>query len=416
MKIVIISGTAPPEPVTAGRAHYDLAEHLSTEGNVVWFISPKPTRPLGMVYPETNGNVISTIKDNFFHVRLNSYAYPSYDLLKRARESVDFGYRSAKFINTFIRDYDIIYASPWAFLGQLIIILLRCNKKRPLIMDVQDLYPESYLTKIRSGFLKALWRPLFAIDWYIARKSAHLTVISESLKRVYTDKRKIPVDKVTVIQNWQDPEPFINTKILKEDILNRYNLNRASDRFIYMYLGNIGPVAGVETILDSFALLGDSNTFLIIAGSGSAREKCYTMAQKLNLETVAFIDVPSGLQPVVELQGIADVLLLPIHPEAANSSIPSKLIAYMFSGKPVITSANMLSETASAIKESGCGWIIKSNGSSDWVEAMDSAMKTENSRLNNMGRSGYEYAMEHYSKKSGLIRMTRVLDNFNNSN
>ncbi len=184
--------------------------------------------------------------------------------------------------------------------------------------------------------------------------------------------------------------------------MDKFKLKALKDKFVFMYLGNIGPVAGVETIISAFAELNNRNCALVIAGSGTNKERCRLIAEKITLSTILFLEVPLGLTPVVELQSIANVLMLPILHGAANSSIPSKLIAYMFSGKPIITSADNWSETASAIIESKCGWVLKSHDTSAWTAGMNEAYETDNSRLNEMGRSGFDFAIENYSKKEGL--------------
>jgi glycosyltransferase involved in cell wall biosynthesis len=413
MRIVIISGTSPPEPMTAGRVHWDLANHLASENNLVWLITPKPSRPLGTNYPIVKHNFINKVADNFYHIRINSFTYPNYSLFYRTCESADFGLKSIIYINKKIIDYDLIYASPWAFLGQLFILVFKKNKKVPVIMNVQDLYPESFLIKVKSKMLSPILNSLYLIDNYIAKKSTHITVISESLKQVYINKRKISESKISVIRNWQDSEVFLSTPVKKEEIMLRYNLTDSFGKFIYMYLGNIGPVAGVDTILNSFSQLNNDKLYLIIAGSGSAKDKCQLLARKLKIANLAFIEVQPGLKPVVELQSISDIMLLPINPQAASSSIPSKLIAYMFSGKPIITSANVHSETALAIKTSKSGWITRTNNTSDWVEIMELAYKTDRVTLNAMGKSGFEYAIENYSKEAGLRKISQLIYKFN---
>jgi len=415
MRIVIISGTAPPEPMTAGRIHHDLAQHMAGENNSVWFISPKPSRPLGTQYQDIRKDTVSRIADNCWHVRINSFTYPAYNFFFRTYESIDFGIRSIRYVNRKIKDYDIIYVSPWAYLGQFMILVLRKNKKVPVIMNVQDLYPESFLVRIKSKAVNWLLSPLYLLDRYNAVKSTHITVISDTMKEVYTGKRGIVNSKISVIHNWQDESEFMKAQLPKEEILEKYKIPCFNGRFIFMYLGNIGPVAGVDTILNSFSKLEKEKSYLIIAGSGSSKDKCQLLARKLNITNLAFTEVPPGLKDVVELQSIADILLLPINPEAANSSMPSKLIAYMFSGKPVITSANEFSETAMAVKISGCGWTTKTNDAKDWIEVLELALKTNRETLASMGRSGFDYAIENYSKKEGLKRMSQLINRLTGS-
>ncbi len=409
MRIVIISGTAPPEPLTASRINWDVASHMASEGNEVWLISPKPSRPLGVKYPATRGIQINPVSPNFSHIYLDSFTYPEYNLFLRAWESLDFGIRSTRYVNRIIKDYDLIYHSSWPFFSQLAVVILRKKKKLPLIMNIQDLYPESFFTKISSRAILRIFKPLFLIDKIIADRSSHITVISESLKEAYINKRKIPESKVSVIQNWQDAGEFVTNSFSKGEILQKYGIRGAEGRFIYMYLGNIGPVAGVDKILTSFASLDQEGSFLIIAGSGTAREKCRLLALKLKIVNSAFIEVPSGLQHVAGIQSIADVLLLPISADAASSSIPSKLIAYMFSGKPVITSADINSETGLTVTASGCGWITGTNSDSDWTGLMELARNTPQTVRNTMGQSGMEYAIRNFSKTEGLKKISRLI-------
>jgi glycosyltransferase involved in cell wall biosynthesis len=405
MKIIIISAAAPPEPIVAGRVHWDIGKFLAGENNEVWLVSPYPSRPLGTDYPAHKTDRITLTAKDFYHVNVASFTCPQYSLVKRLYESLDFGIKSIRYVNRKIPRYDLIYVSSWAFIGQLLIVIMKQNKKAPLIMNVQDLYPESFFTKINSRILINLLKPLYLIDRFIADNSSHITVVSETLKNVYTTIRKTPEAKLTVLPNWQDESEFVKPVIKKQEVIAKHNLQAINGKFIYMYLGNIGPVAGVETIIKAFRELGTDDTALVIAGSGTYKQRCVELAEKLNVANIHFREVPAGLKPVVELQSISDVLLLPILPDAANSSIPSKLIAYMFSGKPIISSAGPLSETASAINKSDCGWVTKSHDMLEWTSVMREAYSTSKGRLNTMGRSGFDYAIQNYSKKEGLIRV-----------
>lgn len=404
MKIIIISAAAPPEPIVAGRVHWDMAEYLSKNGNETWLISPFPSRPLGTNYPGNKGNKVTKVTNGFYHVNVNSFTYPKYNLFLRIFESLSFGLKSVKYLNRNIRTYDIVYVSSWPFFGQLLILLLKKNKKAPLIMNVQDLYPESFFTKVNSSVINKIFKPLLNVDRFIARRSNHITVVSKTLKKVYLQERKIDESKISVLYNWQDESEFLKPLPEKQVVLSKYGINGLRGKFVFMFLGNIGPVAGVEIIIKAFSQFNNAGCILVIAGSGSQKEKCIALSQELSADNIHFTVVPNGLAPVVELQSISDILLLPIDPEAAHSSIPSKLIAYMFSGKPVISSAHIKSETAIAVNESGCGWITGSNEFAEWVKYMDIASKANPESLRLMGKSGFDYAIRNYSKREGLSK------------
>jgi glycosyltransferase involved in cell wall biosynthesis len=406
MKIVIVSCVAPPEPGVTGMVNWDIAEMLSDCGHDVTIITPHPSRPLGKHDSGRKNLEIPNVKYNFKHVRLNSFVYPKYSVLLRSYESWDFGYKAIKYINVHLNDADLIYATPWPFLGQYAFV--RFNKSIPIIMNVQDLYPESLFTKIKSSWLTRMLSPLYRIDKYIANHSSHITVVSDNLKEVYLNRRGVNGDKITVIENWQDEGEFVGSLEERAVLINKYGLQKVESRFVFTYLGNIGPVADLEKVIEEFGLLDSSKYVLIIAGSGSFKETCISLVDKLNLSNVFFISVPAGLKSVVELQSIADVLLLPISPMAAGSSVPSKLIAYLFSAKPVISSAEFGSDTGKVILESKCGWLVDRD--SKWHDVMEKAATYSKEELSRIGGMGFEYGMGRFSKSEGLKKVKELIE------
>jgi glycosyltransferase involved in cell wall biosynthesis len=401
---------APPEPVVAGWVNWDIAEMLVGCGHDVTFISPHASRPLGKHLINNRGLEVIVIKDNFRHVRLNSFVCPQYNFLLRSYESWDFGLKAIQYINKNVGDADVIYATPWPFIGQYAFVRFNKHKSIPIIMNVQDLYPESLFTKIKSKWLVGLLAPLFGIDKYIAAKSSHLTLVSENLKDVYVKERGVNFDKMTVLENWQDESEFVGLEEEREVIIDRYGLGLVKDKFVFMYLGNIGPVAGLERVIEEFGLLDASLYALVIAGSGTFKEVCRDLVVRKGLLNVCFLDVPGGLRPVAELQGIADVLVLPMHPLAAGSSVPSKLIAYMFSSRPVISSAEGGSDTGRVILDSGCGWLV--NSDEPWHYVMDTASRCSKEELEKIGKKGLEYALGRFSKSVGLEKIKRLIEGF----
>lgn len=404
MNIVVVSCVAPPEPVVSGRVNFDICEYLSRQGHFVTLITPYPSRPIGKF--KINNKTCEesfTINKKFIHIKLNSYQSPQLSLLRRVYESFSFGYKSIRYINENIRRADLIYATPWPFIGQLTFVLLKKDKKIPLIMNVQDLYPESFFTKYNFKIPALFLKPFYFIDNLIVNKSTHLTVISDSMKMVYVNKRGINAEKISVIENWQDEDMFLKRKTGKIEVLTNYGLSYISEKFIFLYLGNIGPIAGLEGVIRDFARIDETEICLVIAGSGTSKGSCVSLTNSLHLQNVYFVDIPTGMESVVDLQSIADVLLLPIHPEASSSSIPSKLIAYLFSGKPVLSSAKSDSTTGLAIMENNCGFLINNNET--WADRMAHISRLNLIDLKQIGKNAREFGLSNYSKSKGLEKV-----------
>jgi len=103
-------------------------------------------------------------------------------------------------------------------------------------------------------------------------------------------------------------------------------------------------------------------------------------------------------------------MLLPVKKNGAMSSIPSKLPAYMFSGKPIIGSLDLESDTAKAIKESGCGIVVEPENENELIKAMNATALWTNKDREEKGNLGFEYALTNFSKKENLKKIISVIE------
>jgi glycosyltransferase involved in cell wall biosynthesis len=388
--ILIISAVYPPEPVVSAKLSADLYQALKADGKLVIVLHPAPTRPNGFKFDE----LMAIIEDE---VTLTSYTCPQSSLFGRFRESLSFGLNCAKYISEHHQEIAYIYANAWPLGSQFRIVKMAKKYGIPVAMHVQDVYPESLTNKLPSiagSVLKALLLP---IDKYILRNSNRVIAISEKMKAHLVKTRGIDASMVSVVINWQDETEFLEyQKGTEQD---------PHDKFTFMYMGNIGPVAGVDLLIDAFEQANLEGARLVIAGSGSMKESLKEKASPYT--SIEFWDVPNGKVP--EIQSKADVMLLPIKKGAASSSIPSKLPAYMFSAKPIIGSMDEDSDTANAISEAQCGAIVEPENARMLADVMARMAVTNRRELEAMGKKGQEYALAHFSKGANLNNLTKVI-------
>ena len=393
MNILIVTAVFNPEPVVSAKLSEDLANYLSTHHNVI-VLAPRPSRPLG--FKHSKFNIINTFK----LINLKSYIHPQSNLFGRMYESLSFGWSCKKYISENRNSIDLIYMNSWPIFAQYLTVKAANKYSIPITTHVQDLYPESFSTKIPqfSFFLKLIILP---IDRIILKGSNTIIAISEKMKNYLANSRQISLKKIKVVKNWQDEEAFINYEEIK-------NNNPVVQRlFTFMYMGNIGPVAGIDLLIDSFSKANLGKCKLLIAGSGSKRIELENLVSLRKIVNVNFVDVPDGMVP--EIQGYADVMLLPIKKGAASSSIPSKLPAYMFSKKPIIASVDMDSDSARVINEAKAGWVIEPENIDMLIDAMREASLTKKSELELKGENGFNFAMKNLSKKNNLKQLVKAI-------
>ena len=387
--IIVISAVFPPEPVVSAKLSMDLYEALKGKGLEVKVLHPAPTRPYGFK-PELNSiGMLGTDE-----ITTMSYVCPQSSLIGRMRESWSFGKACKKYIKEHHSEIQCIYANAWPMFSQKAIVKTAKRYGIPCIIHVQDVYPESLTNKMSGVLGKAAKAMILPMDKYILRNCSKIVAISEKMKAYLSETRGVESNKIDFVINWQDESEFLAYNKVPED-----------RPFTFMYMGNIGPVAGVDLLIDAFTQAGLKNAKLVVAGSGSMKEKMQEKAAAN--QNIEFWDVPNGKVP--EIQSKADCMLLPIKRGAASSSIPSKLPAYMFSAKPIIGCMDADSDTADAISQADCGWVIEPENAQLLAEKMKTVAALDAANLKEYGEKALKYGLEHFSKSENLRKLTDVI-------
>ncbi len=391
--VLIVTAVFPPEPVVSAKLSMDLCQALKAQGKDVAVIHPKPTRPFGF---KSEKDSIGLLGNN--EITTESFVCPKSSLTGRIRESYSFGKACEKYIQEHHEEIVCIYANAWPMFSQQSIVKTAKKYKIPCVIHVQDVYPESLTNKMSSILGKMVHSLILPMDKYILGKCTKVVAISEKMKDYLAVTRNIPKEKVSVVINWQDEREFLNYQKTAK--------NENEHPFTFMYMGNIGPVAGVDLLIDAFTQAGLNNARLVVAGSGSMKEKMQERAAAN--KNIEFWDVPNGKVP--EIQAKADCMLLPIKKGAASSSIPSKLPAYMFSAKPIIGCMDADSDTANAIKDAECGWIIEPEDARLLSEKMKIVSSLDAASLKEYGEKASKYGLEHFSKRENLRKLKDVIE------
>jgi glycosyltransferase involved in cell wall biosynthesis len=407
--VILVSAVYPPEPVVSARETQDIAQELSRRNCRVTVICPQPSRPLGAsfdFYRNLSGPH-RACEDGIEVVRLPSFPAPQSRLVGRMRESFSFGYHACQYLRGLGESPDILSVNSWPLASQALLARHARAHRIPLVLQIKDVYPESLVAKLPWLLGGLAGPPLTRLDRWTARQAARVVVISENMRRTYVEGRQIPDNKVTTISSWQD-ELLFEDAPAREESCKRYGV--PANRFTFLFLGNIGPVAGVDLLIRSFCEARLKGAQLLIAGGGSAREAAMDLSRKLGAKSVYFISDPDA-RNVPVLQSMADVCLLPMKRGSGMSSIPSKLPAYMFSAKPVLATVDSGSDTARAIQAANCGWVDQPECLTDLVARMRHVAQLPAAELGQIGERGRVYGLREFSKVSGVQRATDAILN-----
>jgi putative colanic acid biosynthesis glycosyltransferase WcaI len=259
-------------------------------------------------------------------------------------------------------------------------------RRSPLVMNVQDVYPDSiFRNKLAARLNRALER-------LVLRSAAGVTVLSPGLKRAVID-RGARGPSVAVIPMWTDVDGIRPGP--KENSFRQEH--QLQGKFVVLYAGNLGAFSGVEIVLDAAVLLKDQDHIrFFIVGRGHARDRLVQKAADLNLSNLTFMDT----RPREELSAMlaaADIALVTLNPLLATTNIPSKAFTIMASARPVLAAMNSENEIARIITEQRCGWCVPPDRPQDLARAIQHASDRA-SDLEEMGMRARRFVESHHAR------------------
>ena len=374
-----------------------------------FLIAPFPNRPGGKLYPGYHRGLILREPQGVGYEVIRCFSTFSSESTTASRflENISFGITSG--LTAFlIGKPDVIYANSWPIFATGILCIVACLRRVPLVISVQDIYPESLISQQHIRADSWLARFLKRIDAAIACRSAAVIVISPSFAALYRDKRAVSSERIKIIPNWIDSATI--TPNDPHGVTVRANLNLSTGMRLGVYGGNIGMAAGVETLIESIRYFENENSFhLLVAGEGSQLSACQNRAQQLSPNRVTF-HTPWPKDETSSVLSAADFLILPTRGQQSLASVPSKLITYMLSAKPVLALAWPDSDLANIIGQSGCGWVVEPDRPDLLAAQIRCVLAIDASELSRRGMAGRQYALANFSKEVCLPKVIDILE------
>ena len=315
---------------------------------------------------------------------------------------------SASILSPFLlrkRDFDIIFVygtSP--ILKTIPAILISKIKKVPIILWVQDLWPESiassgfYVPKIILNFIDSIVR-------FIYKNSDLILCQSKGFEAEIS--KKMPNQNIGFLPNTIN-NLFEHTE---KSTLIPDKLQPIKNTFKILFTGNIGEAQSLETALMALSIANNKTSIkfsLILVGSGSSSDSLKKLAKKLNLNNVYFF----GQHPLKEMPDFiqnSDLLLITLKKSRIfEITIPNKLQSYLLSGKPIVGSLN--GEGAEIIHSSKSGIAVASEDSEALADAFIDLANLSSEELSLMGQNGIKFFKSNYSDRMFVESLDKYIE------
>lgn len=403
MRVLILSQYYHPEPIPKP---VELAHALREAGDDVTVITGFPNYPSGLLYPGFRLGLVRREEiDGIQVLRTFEYPYHGTRAIGRFANYVSF-MLSAPLGCLLAPKLDAIYVwHPPLTVGVAAWVIARL-RGIPLLYDVQDIWPEA---AVLSGILKPglVVRCLSRLELFVYRRADHILAVTEGARQNIIAKG-VPAEKVTAMPHWFDPGIFENTAAQdREKTRRQYGWE---GKFVAVFAGNLGLVQGLETIVLAAELLReDPRIRVAFVGDGADRARLVGLVASLNLEaSVQFVE----RQPMERMPAImagADALLVHLKWSAlSNFVIPTKTLAYLASGKPIVMA--MHGAAADIVQAAGAGYTVPPedpNALAEGIRKLAAAPEEEQAR---MGQAGMAYLRRHFARDVVVPRYRALLE------
>ncbi|MBL4710600.1 MAG: glycosyltransferase family 4 protein [Flavobacteriales bacterium] len=329
VKLLFFTDNFPPESNAPANRTYEHCIEWVKKGAEVTVITCNPNFPEGKLFSGYKNRLYRTeMLDGIKVVRVWSYITPNRGTLKRILDYISFAISS--FIASLFHKTDIIIAtSPQLFtaVGGYLSAVVR---RKPWIMEVRDLWPES-IKVLDALDNNTILDRLERLVQFLYRKATGIVVVTDRFKeRLMEDG--INSEKIHVVKNgvninrYQEMEPV-------KSLLEEHGL---SGKFIVGYIGTHGMAHGLEMIINAAAKVNDPNVHFLFVGHGAYKNRMLALKEKLGLQNVTMLD-PIPREEVQNYLSIISVALIPLRRlETFKTVIPSKIFESAAMAKPIL--------------------------------------------------------------------------------
>lgn len=401
MKILIFSQYYYPEavPKTA-----ELAESLYKRGHEVSVVTGFPHYPGGKLF---DGYKLSIYKREIINqisvLRCFEYPYHGEKPILRMINYLSFMI-SAPFAAFFTPKFDVIYVwHPPLTVGVAAWIFAKL-KGIPFVYDVQDIWPDFV---VLSGMMKegTIVRVLRRLEKFVYSKATQLIVGTNTAKQNLLGK-SVDTVKISVLPNWIDEELFEDLSETQRNAA-RKKLNW-EEKFVFLFAGNIGIVQGLETILGAAEILKHNQHIrFVFVGDGTDKARLTKLLVEKKLENVEFLG-RKPLEEMPELMSAADCLLVHLKDSGLSQYvIPSKIMAYLASGKTILIAMNGIA--AELVLNAEAGFVCEPENPSKLADEMVKISALKELELNEFGQNGKKYLRANFAKETVISQYEELL-------
>lgn len=391
MHILFLTHYFPPEVNAPASRTYENAKRWIKEGHQVTVITCAPNHPTGVVYPGYKNRLWQwDEKDGIRVLRVKTYLSANKGFAKRILNYVSYMFSAMVFCLRVGRVDVVVSTSPQFFCGLAGYFVSRI-KRRPWVLEIRDLWPESIVAvgAVKSRKMIGL---LEGLETWMYRKADRIVALTNAFKR-HIVGCGVSSNRISVITNGADLEQF---RVLpKENGFRREQ--ELSGKFVVSYIGTHGMAHGLDTIFKTAKSLKDeSKIVFLLVGDGAERERLFKKKEGLGLKNVLML-AQQKKEKMPEILAASDACMVLLKKtDLFKTVIPSKIFEAMAMERPIILGVD--GESREIIEAGQCGICIEPENPDALSDAVMQLYR-DHTLGQNLGQKGKVFVANRFDRE-----------------
>lgn len=391
------------EDIDAHGIYPDLLRQFREHGHHIFVVSPSERR---------TGKKTELVKKTgvqLLHVKIGNIT--KCGTLEKGISTVQIEAQFKSAIQRYFHDvkFDLVLYStpPITLVGVVRFIKKRDGAKSYLLL--KDIFPQN---AVDLGMMsKTGWKGI--VYRYFRAKEKRLYALSDVIGCMsqanmdYTIKHNPEINPgiVEVCPNSIEVRDLRLTQLERDAMREKYGI--PLDKKVFVYGGNLGKPQGIPFLMECLKVQQDNkDAYFLIVGDGTEFIKLEAFFEKTQPQNMKLMNrLPK--EDYDRMIAACDVGMIFLDHRFTIPNFPSRLLAYMQAGLPVLACTDPNTDIGRVIVEGGFGWWCESNDAERfadlvrWVCREDLTLKSQKSAA---------YLLEHFSVKESYRAILHVLE------
>ena len=390
MHILFLTHYFPPEVNAPATRTYENARRWVRAGHRVTIITCVPNHPRGVVYPGYSNRIWQRDENDGIRVlRVFTYLSANEGFLKRTANYISYMI-SATLLCSLVQDVDVVVSTSPQFFCGMAGFWVSCLKRRPWVLEIRDLWPESIIT-VGAIKQRSIIKMLEKLESFLYQKADHIVSVTRSFK-LHIIKKGVMPERISVVTNGADFDRF-NPMPKQNDTSKEFGLE---DKFVVSYIGTHGMAHSLQIVLKAANLLKtEKQIVFLLVGDGAKRDNLLKEKEALNLENVLMLpQQPKEKMPEFLAASDACMILLK-KSDLFKTVIPSKIFETMAMERPIILGVE--GESREIIEKAKSGLCIEPENYQQLAEAV---LRLYNNPefTESLGRNGRQFVKDNFDR------------------